>query len=53
MAHIIEVLSSDDEEVIVVGTIPATIIEMTEQMIFERYDFCPVRSTQLAANTSG
>ena len=50
MAHIIEVLSSDDEEVIVVGTIPATIIEMTEQMIFERYDFRPVRSTQLAAN---
>ena len=50
MAHIIDVLSSDEEEVAVLGTIPETNFEMTEEMIFEIYDFCPVKSTQLPAN---
>lgn len=52
MANVVDLVSSDDEEVSVVGVLPATILEMSEHMIFARYDFRPVRSSQLPPNTA-
>ena len=51
MANVIDLVSSDEEEVSVVWVIPSTILEMSEHMIFARYDFKVIRSTQFPFNT--
>ena len=50
MANVIDLVSSDDDDVTVLGTIPASILDMSEQMIFQRYDFKVIRSTQFSRN---
>ena len=52
MAHVIDLVSSGDEEVTVTRVIPACVHEMTEEMIFQRYDFHGLRLMQLPPNTA-